>query len=351
MSATPALGAAVAAVPLTRTALLRSPSFDVALIAAAPLLALAAAGLIVANPDLFWPVFYANAWVLAYPHVLATYARIGVDAESARKFRALATWIPAAILVATLGLGAVGGLPAIFSVYFYWQWFHYTRQSYGIAQAYRRKSEATDPELVNKLAIYGIAAWGILRRVGQVRFDFLGLPIWHVALPDGVLTAAAVGAIVPALAWAGFRARDLAAGRRVGAHTAFMASHFVIFGTGYLLLEDVTLGWIVLNVWHNAQYLLFTWNFNNGRATAARAAGTPASRLVALTGAGSLRLWLFFAGCLIGAAALYGVLYALLPPSVLVIGLPAAIIVGQAINFHHYTADALVWRRPRPARA
>jgi hypothetical protein len=335
------------AAPLARTALLRSPSFDVALIAAAPLLALAAAGLIVADGELFWPVFYANAWVLAYPHVVATYARIGVDAESARKFRALATWIPPVLLAATLGLGVAGGLPAIFSVYFYWQWFHYTRQSYGIAQAYRRKSEATDPELVNKLAIYGIAVWGILRRVGQVDFDFLGLPIWHVALPDGALAAAAVAAVVPAVAWTGFRVRDLAAGRRVGAHTAFMASHFVIFGTGYLLLEDVTLGWIVLNVWHNAQYLLFAWNFNSGRALAARAAGTP----VGLVGAGSLRLWLYFAGCLAGATALYGVLYALLPSSVLVVGLPAAIVVGQAINFHHYTADALVWRRPRPARA
>ena len=31
-----------------------------------------------------------------------------------------------------------------------------------------------------------------------------------------------------------------------------MASHFTIFYVGYLVIEDITHGWLVLNVWHNA---------------------------------------------------------------------------------------------------
>ncbi|NJR71545.1 MAG: alpha/beta fold hydrolase, partial [Synechococcales cyanobacterium CRU_2_2] len=51
---------------------------------------------------------------------------------------------PLAMMAAGLGLWS------IVTLYLYWQWFHYTRQSWGISQVYRRKASVTD-ELVDML--------------------------------------------------------------------------------------------------------------------------------------------------------------------------------------------------------
>ena len=47
--------------------------------------------------------------------------------------------------------------------------------------------------------------------------------------------------------------------------TLYMCSHIKIFGFGYLQIDDINHGWLVLNVWHYAQYILTVWLFNNNR--------------------------------------------------------------------------------------
>ena len=54
-------------------------------------------------------------------------------------------------------------------------------------------------------------------------------------------------------------------GRLAAVHTLYMLTHFTIFSVGYLLIEDITYGWLVINIWHNAQYILFVWMFNTRR--------------------------------------------------------------------------------------
>ena len=48
-------------------------------------------------------------------------------------------------------------------------------------------------------------------------------------------------------------------------HTLYPLSHFAVFATGYLWIGDITYGWLAINVWHNAQYILFVWLFNTRR--------------------------------------------------------------------------------------
>ena len=49
------------------------------------------------------------------------------------------------------------------------------------------------------------------------------------------------------------------------AHFLYVVTHVGVFAAGYLLIEDLGHGWLVLNVWHNAQYVLTVWLFNNNR--------------------------------------------------------------------------------------
>ena len=102
--------------------------------------ALASGVLVMVEPRLFWPVLMADLWLLGYPHVIATWTRIAMDGEGFARHRFLALGLPVPVLLGTLALAAFVGFWAVATIYLYWQWFHYTRQSWGIIRAYGRKA-------------------------------------------------------------------------------------------------------------------------------------------------------------------------------------------------------------------
>jgi hypothetical protein len=96
----------------------------------------------------------------------------------------------------------------------------------------------------------------------------------------------------------------------------------------------VDCGWLVLNVWHNAQYLLFVWMFNANRF---KDGVDPEDRLLS-TISEEQRTLLYTGVCLAISTALY-----------LAIGhvaavLPVALVTYQAINFHRYVVDGVIWK-------
>jgi hypothetical protein len=91
-----------------------------------------------------------------------------------------------------------------------------------------------------------------------------------------------------------------------------------------------------MNVWHNAQYLLFVWHYNNQRF----AAGVDPRAPLLSTLSQSRNVWRYAGVCLALSTAAYG--------GLAVLGL-AVVAVSQAINFHHYVVDAVIWKvRRRP---
>jgi hypothetical protein len=101
------------------------------------------------------------------------------DRTSLREHRFLVLGLPPLVLLGTVSAAWGLGEWSITTTYFYWQWFHYTRQSYGIAQVYRRKSGglASEREHLSRLAFYLVPLWGILHRSAQEPGLFLGLPL------------------------------------------------------------------------------------------------------------------------------------------------------------------------------
>ena len=133
-------------------------------------------------------------------------------------------------------------------------------------------------------------------------------------------------------------------GRLATAHTLYMLTHIVIFGIAYVWTSDITFGWLMIDIWHNAQYILFVWLFNNRRF--ANGVDAQARFLSYISQSG--RMWLYLLVCLGVTGVVYlGVLRAV--DWLLLASLSATIVLYQIVNFHHYIVDALIWRSGRHA--
>jgi hypothetical protein len=144
-----------------------------------------------------------------------------------------------------------------------------------------------------------------------------------------------------------YRRGELALG-----HTLYMGSHLLVYLASYVLIDELCSGWLLVNVWHNVQYIVFVWLYNRRRFRAgvdpqARALSwlvQPGYGRVALYGLASIALALPF---YYGLPRLGLQLDALLAGVVV----PSAITIGLSLTFHHYIVDAIVWKRRNSAGA
>ena len=324
---------------------LRNPAFDSLFIGGIVALALGSTALAVWQPKLFPVVVVADMWLLGFHHVISTYTRLAFDTESFREHRFLVIWLPLIVLLGVTSLLTIFGRWILPTVYLYWQWFHYTRQSYGIAQIYRRKAGALaeEPALLTKSAIYLLPLWGILYRSWQKPATFLDMPIKVLPVPLIVVQGAAALSLVALAVWLGRQAVLWRQGRLPVAYSLYMLSHLVIFTVGYLVVDDLSYGWLTINVWHNAQYILFVWMYNNNRF---KGGVDPRHRFLS-TISQTGRAFTYFIVCLGISTTLYMALqgtFRLLGMSVLALTL----ITYQTINFHHYIVDGIIWKVRKP---
>ena len=180
---------------------------------------------------------------------------------------------------------------------------------------------------------------GYLHRSAQANGSFLGYPIWlppvSRELPNSVGVAAVAGLLY--WLWRLIKQADLTRGN--GPFNGFVFSHLLVSLVAYIWISDITIGWLVVNVWHNIQYLIFV--YRQGR--------------VAINGDSSSRKpWLeivkpaaaFFLICAIPGAIIYGMANSI-GRSLLWLGFPTVLIAHFVLNFHHYLADGLIWKRRR----
>jgi hypothetical protein len=324
---------------------LRDSQFDMGFIVGIAGLALLSGLVVCLEPRLFLLVLFLDLWLLGYHHVIATFTRLFADRQARREYRFLICYLPIIVLAAVLTIADTIGIWAISTIYLYWQWFHYTRQSWGIAQAYRRKAGqgVEDPAWLERAIIYLVPLWGILHRSWQQPEQFLGLDLRTLPVPGVVVDLVAAAALVAVALWLVQRARSWRAGTLAVGHTLYVMSHLVVFATGYLLIDDISFGWLVLNVWHNTQYVAFVWLFNNQRY---RGGIEPGARLI--SSLSQPRRWAAYIFACLAVSSLAYAMILMAAPSLAAIGVPA-IVIFQSINFHHYIVDAVIWKRRRLA--
>jgi hypothetical protein len=325
---------------------MRGPGFDRLFILGPAGLALLAGTVIGARPDLFKPLLVANVWLLSYQHVIATYTRLAFDRESFRQHRFLVLGVPVLVFLGVVGVVELVGFWAVFSTYLYWQWFHYTRQSYGIEQIYWRKSDPGGGrrDRATWCVIYLLPLWGILHRSVEAQPTFLGKAIWYFPVPVWLEATVGTLAVGSAIWWAAQRALEAHRGELRLAHTLYVVSHAAVFVTGYLIIASIDVGWLVLNIWHNGQYLLVVWMFHTSRFKG----GVDAKHRLLSTMSQPDRVLLYVAVCGVTTVLFYNGLE-LLAVLFGIQGITAAALIYQTLNFHHYISDAVIWKLRKPA--
>lgn len=327
---------------------LKDPAFDLGLIVGITLLALGMGTATAIDPRLFIPLLTVHVWLFGFDHVIATLTKLVGLPEDRQRNRFLILYLPPLILAVNVAIGARLGLWALNTVYFFWQAYHSTRQSWGLAQRYRHQAGGLpwDPPRLSELTLWSVPIWGLLYRCHQHPAQFLYMDLWMPRVPLWLVQAA--GGVSGSLLsiWVVTRLRAFWRGELALGHTLFLLAHFTVFFTGYLVLDNLNSGWLLVNVWHNAQYLGFVWLHNRQRfATGVRA---EARWLSWLCQPGYLRAAAYYLACLAISSPFYFVLYSVgdridewLGGAVISVSLVAS----MTLNFHHYVVDSVIWKR------
>jgi hypothetical protein len=327
---------------------IRSPQFDGLLLFGCPFLALLAGVTLLYWPNAFQSVFLLNLWLLGYHHVIATFTRLTLDNESFQQHRFLVVVLPWLVLAGVLLAGQSFGWWILTSVYFYWQFFHYTRQSYGISRMYSRKSSVSFTRFdagVHQALIYLFPLWGALHRSWQNPGEFLGMEFRAIPIPEWCVQGAAVASMSVLLLWCLRLLQQRLRGEPLPiAHTTFMLSHIFIFCVGYLWVPSLNAGWLLLNIWHNAQYLLIVWWANNTRFQQEQEASSSfLSRMCQHRFIG-----LYIGVCLVLTGLFYKttgwIATTGLPWLFPTLAIPWVMVLFQSINIHHYIVDGIIWK-------
>lgn len=304
------------------------------------------------HPHLFVPVLLADLWLLGYHHVISTFTKLAGTAADRKENAFLIYQLPFLVLAAVVGLAYSVGIWSIVTIYFFWQWFHYTRQSYGVAAFYRRKTAhpVAEHPYLSQAIVWCVPIWGVLNRMAQGWDTFLFLPVWMPPIPQWAPALAGVASAIIIAYWAYLRLRAWYNGHLPLGQTLFLLSHMAAFYVGYILIDDINTGWLVANIWHNAQYILFVWLYNSNRFKPDYEKSERAQGGILLAWASQpkpVRIFAYFAGCLILTSLFYGsvqwVFKAIIgsDPAMLAI---VYVVIFQAVNFHHYVVDGLIWK-------
>lgn len=297
------------------------------------------------EPALFMPILLLDLWLLGYHHVISTFTRLTFDKQSYRENKFIIYGITPIVAAVTGLIVWVAGIWAIVTIYFYWQWFHYARQSWGISRTYRGKDPkaAYENGWFDQTIFYAVPVAGILSRSAEQNDRFLGLELWSVPVPQMIADLSLWVALGLVLMWVALRVRAAMEGRLAIVHTLYMASHFFIFGLGYIFITDINVGWLMINIWHNAQYILFVWMFNTKRFK--NGIDPDAKFLSYISQPGRLLHYLLVCVAITGVVY-WGILGTI--DWLFFAGVSATIVLYQIVNFHHYIVDSLIWKVRKP---
>ncbi|MEZ6057190.1 MAG: hypothetical protein R3C01_10840 [Planctomycetaceae bacterium] len=347
---------------------LLSPSFDLTLVVGSALLALHV-GIIAVfakHPSVVPIIFLFDMWLLGYHHVVSTFTRLCFDKKSFQEHRFLVIQLPLIVIGATAGailsVGAVrlwmdgvavvsatqlfsAGQWILPTTYLYWQWFHYTRQSYGIERMYRRN--AGEGALINDYfttrSLYLVAGVGILYRAWQGQSTFLSMEVLHLPITKSVLFGVAAVTAVYLAMWLGHSLWAFRQGRLAVPHFLYVCTHHIIFFVSYCLIDNITSGWLVLNVWHNLQYIMFVWWANNRQF---KNEVDPERKLIS-TLSQKQHVVAYFGICIAISTVIFFGLKGMGSLGGVQGAVRWSLMVSMVMNFHHYVVDGIIWKRKK----
>jgi len=305
-------------------------------------------GATIVQPLMMLPMLAVHTWLFGYDHLLATYTKLAGRPQDRQQNHHLILYLPPLVMVLLYVLGKTSGMVGLYVLYFFGQFFHTVRQSWGLLQQYRQRAGGLpwDSAWLSEATLWSVPLWGFLNRCAQQPEEFLFQPLWLPLVPDWLVVVFGVLSGVLCLHFFVTRVKAYRRGQLALGHTLYMLSHLLIYLGGYVLIEDIGSGWLLVNVWHNVQYLAFVWLYNRRRFATGIAADS--YTLSWLSQPGYLRAALFYLACLAIASPIYYLLLRggeqideLLHTS----ALPTVVIVSLGLTVSHYLVDGIIWKR------
>lgn len=252
-------------------------------------------------PTSFNVLFLINIWLFSMPHTFSTFTRS--DRRETKKVF-LTLGLIGLFLVSIMMISQLSGMVVLYSLYFYWQQFHYGKQNLGVGQ-WRSERRAGFIDKSFYLIIVAMSLLGLLSGEPQAFFGYVLFSPLKLDFSNGwiffLMLLFTVGYVL-------YRPEQL--------KDAF--GHTLIFSVAYLYCEHFALGWLILNVFHNLQYLKFMQSFER--------------KLSYLL----LPLVLTFVLYLLQFHVFKGLI---------LFSLPLSLGLMLALNFTHYTLDGLIWKK------
>jgi hypothetical protein len=194
----------------------------------------------------------------------------------------------------------------LYSVYFYWQQFHYGKQNFGLSVW----SGTEVPNRLDKTFYLGIVALSLLGLLSDGPQSFFGYALYFpITLSISKMAIFAWMIAITSL-YIFYRPKQL----------AHALSHTLIFSFAYMYCEHFALGWLLMNVFHNLQYLKFMKSYETKFA--------------------------FLRVPVLLTIGLY-ILQFHVFNGLIFLSLPLGLSLMMALNFTHYTLDGLIWRKAR----
>lgn len=322
-----------------------SPSANWLYIAAIPTLAIISSLTAYLNPNLFYLILTLDLWLLGYHHVISTYTRLAFDLTSAKENWRLLIPLPLLVIAAVfLGYYFIGGA-LISSIYLYWQWYHYTRQSEGISKTYGMKHE--DKNIVansaNRIAFYSIPTLSFIWMISRQDESFLGMSFWSFYLPKSIRLGILALILIITATWLIYLALQLKQNKISRFYFSYMLSHAFIYIFSYITIEPISVGWLAINIWHNTQYIFFVWLFNSKKY----AKGIDSQHKLISYISQPHHLIIYLATCLLLTSIIYSGLQKITEYALEHYNLSLVLLLYSTINFHHYIVDSKIWKLRR----
>jgi hypothetical protein len=279
-------------------------------------------GLLKNDSSIFSIIFLIDIWLLSHPHALITFFKTKTYLKFNKKMLITIFLITISCLsIVAYEKGSVG----LYFIYFFWQWFHYFRQNYGISFSQlpkispaRSKFEYGMSHLMPLLAMLTLFSKGPL--------DFLGHYI-HFFEMDSLNTTLHFLFILSGVVWLSVNIPFLLKNKNVKEYFISTGSSFLLYYFAYIYVDQFIYGWLGLTIYHNIQYLFFIFKdrdfiveiFNKSRGV------------------------VFYFTITVVSMAFYGVVF-LGTDLISLRFIPFALVTVFSLNIVHYIVDSFIWK-------
>jgi hypothetical protein len=301
------------------------------------------------KPEYFGLILTLNLWLLGYHHVIATYTRIAFDSESVRQNKFLLFQLPLIVICLVVFIYQVFGKWGLATIYLHWQWYHYTRQSEGVLKALKGRltyKGVSFPKF-DRCCFYFIPLAFFLIMSSSIPGEFLYFPVRTLVLPEAIVDFLKISSGCLCFVLLIHKACAVFKKQLPILIFAYESSHYLIYYVAYVYVENINMGWLAINIWHNLQYIMFVWVFNVNKHSRSLEASQVKSFIWYISQ--PHRALIYVLVCVLITIIIYylfGHLVSLITP---IVGFQAGVVVYQAVNFHHYIVDSVIWKLRRPS--